>query len=214
MSSHSQRFYPCFVGHVVSSKWTVYVNTLRAWQHVTRCIARIINLSLHTNRALETCQYKYPMHFFLSRTLHGVDTITSVKLTETKVGPCQIEWDLCQIERDQAGILSNWKSLVSFNLTEPYLGLCQFDMGLVWFLLIRQNSSLVSFYLTGAYLCLCQSGFRLIMVVCLPSTSEFNFSNISVGVIDTSVDYSSLRSICFRIWIVHGPAVGFGVSFQ
>ena len=133
------------------------------YQFVTTHKSRTRNLSIQISHA-----------FFLSRTLHGVDTITSVKLTETKVGPCQIEWDLCQIERDQAGILSNWKSLVSFNLTEPYLGLCQFDMGLVWFLLIRQNSSLVSFYLTGAYLCLCQSGFRLIMVVCLPSTSEFN----------------------------------------
>ena len=38
--------------------------------------------------------------------------------------------------------------------------------------------------------------------------------SISVSVIGTHVDYSSLRSICFRSWIVYGPALGFKVSCQ
>ena len=65
-----------------------------------------------------------------------------------------------------------------------------------------------------AYFCVWQSGLRLITVVSLASASEFNFFSISVSVIDTLVDYSSLRSICFRSWIVYGPALGFKVSCQ
>ena len=123
----------------------------------------------------------------LMMTFGGSGTITFLKLAETKVGFCQIEWDLCQIDRDQAGILSNWFSLAWFNSTEPQLGCCQFDMGLVGALLIPQGPSLVSFYLRWAYRCLCQSGFRRITAVCPTSVTVFLFlfDWFSVGFVDT-----------------------------
>ena len=47
-------------------------------------------------------------------------------LTETNLGPCQID-------RDHARVLSNWMKLSSFNLTRFQLGLSQFDRTLIQF---------------------------------------------------------------------------------